>query len=99
MVYMSGTVYPKHSCVSCFSMLADRTRLKIIQALKKNSVNVSELTHSMRVTQPTVSHHLKILSESGFAVSEKKGRETYYRFNENYPCKGCGVFGVPIKIV
>lgn len=98
MVYMSHTAYPKHSCVPCFSMLADKTRLKIIQALKKESVNVSGLTHSMRVTQPTVSHHLKILSESGFAIVEKRGRETFYTFNKNYPCKGCGVFSIPIKI-
>ena len=94
---MSYDVRPRHSCVTCFSMLADETRLKIIQALKKSSVNVSKLTHSMRVTQPTISHHLKVLSDAGFAVSEKKGRETYYRFNENYPCRGCGVFGTPIK--
>ena len=98
MVYMSNNVSPKHSCRSCFSMLADGTRLKIIQVLKKGAVNVSELTESIRLTQPTISHHLKVLSESGFAVAEKKGRETYYRFNTEYPCKGCGVFGAPIKI-
>lgn len=97
MVYMLNTG-DKQSCVSCFSMLADETRLKIIRSLKERSFNVSELTRRMQLTQPTISHHLKILTGYGLAVAEKKGRETHYRFNESYPCKGCGVFIAPIKI-
>ncbi len=85
-------------CVSCFSMLADTTRIKILKALQKERFNVTELTVQMHVTQPTISHHLKQLETYGFVRKEKQGRETYYIFNDDYPCKGCGVFWAPIKI-
>ncbi|MXY75989.1 MAG: helix-turn-helix transcriptional regulator [Acidimicrobiia bacterium] len=31
------------------------------------------------VSQPTVSHHLKVLRQAGLVVSEKRGRPVYYR--------------------
>jgi len=79
-------------------MLADKTRVRILKELQAEKLNVTSITEDMGVSQPTVSHHLKILKERGFVVSERKGRETFYRFNSAYPCKGCGVFSAPIKI-
>jgi DNA-binding transcriptional ArsR family regulator len=95
MVYMSQ---PEKNCVQCFTLLADTTRVKIIKALQREKRNVSELTHEMNVTQPTISHHLKQLEIYGLVVKERRGRETFYSFNEEYPCKGCGVFWAPIRI-
>ena len=87
----------KKECVECFGILADRTRLRIIRNLQGRSINVSGITEAVGVTQPTVSHHLHILDTYGFLLKEKKGRETYYTFNPQYPCKGCGVFSLPIR--
>lgn len=88
----------KHSCATCFTTLSDKTRVRIIKELQGQALNVATLTGDMGVTQPTVSHHLKLLEEHGFVVKEKKGRETFYQFNKEYPCKGCGVFSAPIRI-
>ncbi|MEK7643516.1 MAG: metalloregulator ArsR/SmtB family transcription factor [Patescibacteria group bacterium] len=88
-----------HDCTDCFSLLADKTRLRILRELKVKSANVASITECAGVTQPTVSHHLKMLDDNGFLIKEKKGRETFYKFNENYPCKGCGVFSAPIKMI
>lgn len=89
--------YTAH-CIDCFGILSDRTRLRILSALQKKSANVMDITEVVGdVTQPTVSHHLKVLDRHGFLVKEKKGREMHYRFNSSYPCKGCGVFSIPLQ--
>ncbi len=85
-------------CSDCFRTLADRTRLKILRAVQRHPANVAEITEAMNVTQPTVSYHLKLLEGLGMLVKEKRGREMYYAFNPQYPCKNCGVFSAPIKI-
>src|SRR3989344_4874195 len=84
----------KKQCTQCFGVLADKTRILLLRKLKNASggVTVTSLTRYLGVTQPTVSHHLKLLSAIGLAAGVKKGRETLYRFNDNYPCSKCGVF-------
>ncbi len=90
----------KKQCTQCFGVLADETRILLLKKLRSVSegATVTSLTNYLGVTQPTVSHHLKLLSEVGLVVWNKEGRETRYQFNSNYPCKGCGVFSAPIKI-
>jgi len=76
---------------NCFKKLSSESRLSILTYLKKKNANVVELTKHLGITQPAVSHHLKILSDYGFIKGKKKGRETMYSFNEQYPCKKCGI--------
>ncbi|KKU51131.1 MAG: transcriptional regulator, ArsR family protein [Parcubacteria group bacterium GW2011_GWA2_47_10b] len=85
-------------CHECFRVLADETRLRILRAIRTRPVNVGDITAAMHVTQPTVSYHLKMLDELGLITREKRGREVLYAFNKNYPCKGCGVLSVSIKL-
>ena len=80
-------------------MLADDTRVRVIKVLQEgNGRNVNAITKTLERSQPTVSHHLKVLSDAGLVEHERKGKEVIYRFNPNYSCKGCGVFTAPIKI-
>jgi ArsR family transcriptional regulator len=76
---------------NCFKKLSSQARLDILDYLKEKSANVAELTNHLGIAQPSVSHHLKILSDYGFVTSKKEGRETKYSFNEQYPCKKCGI--------
>lgn len=89
----------KHkTCSGCFRTLADETRMCIIQFLKESGAkNVGAITKLLHVSQPTVSHHLKLLSEAGFLAHERQGKEVFYSFRKDYPCRGCGVFGAPIR--
>ncbi len=87
-----------HSCTNCFRVLSDSTRLRILREIKAKQANVAEITQAMNVTQPTVSYHLKMLDDLGLVTKERKGRETYYAFNQAFPCKGCGVFSAEIKV-
>ena len=58
--------------------LADATRLKIFEAISANShMNCGEIVSMRGVTPATVSHHLKILSESGLIACRREGQFVY----------------------
>ena len=62
------------------SALADPVRLRIYSAIA-SSVDVCSchLEGPLAKSQPTISHHTRILSEAGLIVGEKRGRWTYWR--------------------
>lgn len=62
--------------------IADRTRLKILNMLIRagsTPVCVCEFVPELGVTQPTVSYHLKQLTEVGLLAREKRGAFVYFR--------------------
>lgn len=62
--------------------LADPTRLRLlslVQSSPQSEACVCELTEPLGISQPTVSHHLRILSEAGLLQREKRGVWAYYR--------------------
>jgi ArsR family transcriptional regulator len=63
-----------------FGVLADPTRLRLLSliAAAGEACAACDLVDSLGVSQPTVSHHLKVLRESGLVESEKRGRWVYY---------------------
>ena len=88
----------KQTCPNCFSLIGDKTRVKIIRALKKKPSNVNDIAANFSLTQPTISYHLKVLEKARILLSKKKGRETYYFLNKKYPCQKCLIFKIPLKI-
>jgi ArsR family transcriptional regulator len=61
--------------------LADPTRLRLVSmvaAHEGNEACVCELTEPLGLTQPTISHHLKILTDAGIFTREKRGVWAYY---------------------
>jgi ArsR family transcriptional regulator len=89
----------KKICPQCLRLIGEGTRLKIIQQLRKKPNNASEITRRFpSLTQPTVSHHLKVLKKIGLISSRKKGREVYYFLNKKYPCKNCSLFKISFKV-
>jgi ArsR family transcriptional regulator len=58
--------------------LSDVNRLHIIQALTKGEQCACELLENLQITQPTLSHHMKILTEADLVVCRKEGKWTYY---------------------
>ena len=63
--------------------LGDPVRLQLVDVLRKHAgkVCVCELVPLFDLSQPTVSHHLKILREAGIVDSERKGLWAYYYVN------------------
>ena len=65
---------------SRFKALADPTRVAIVNVLSaSDEVCVCNLTETFELSQPTISHHLKILREAGLVESSRRGTWAYYR--------------------
>lgn len=63
-----------------FKALADPTRVAIVQRLGgSGEVCVCDLTAAFELSQPTISHHLRILRDAGLVESERRGTWAYYR--------------------
>jgi ArsR family transcriptional regulator, arsenate/arsenite/antimonite-responsive transcriptional repressor len=63
-----------------FKALSDPTRVAIINSLSAaDEVCVCNLTATFELSQPTISHHLKILREAGLVESSRRGTWAYYR--------------------
>ncbi len=60
--------------------IADPIRIQLLDVLRKHAgkVCVCELVPLFDVSQPTVSHHLKVLRDAGLVGSEKRGLWAYY---------------------
>lgn len=63
-----------------FKALADPTRVSIVNRLASaDECCVCDLTDAFDLSQPTVSHHLRILRDAGLVEAERRGTWAYYR--------------------
>jgi ArsR family transcriptional regulator len=63
-----------------FKALADPTRVAIVNRLATaEAVCVCDLTAAFDLSQPTISHHLRILREAGLVEAERRGTWAYYQ--------------------
>jgi DNA-binding transcriptional ArsR family regulator len=61
--------------------LADPTRRKIFERLKRGPSPVGELAEGLPVSRPAVSQHLKVLKEAGLVSEEQDGARRIYRID------------------
>jgi ArsR family transcriptional regulator len=65
---------------SVFKALADPTRVAIVNRLSgAEAVCVCDLTAAFDLSQPTISHHLKLLRDAGLVEFERRGTWAHYR--------------------
>ena len=65
-----------------FKALGDPVRLRLVSligAREGGEACVCDLTSAFDLTQPTISHHLRVLREAGLIDSERRGTWVYYR--------------------
>lgn len=75
-------------------VIADPTRLRLlslIQAQPGGEACQCNLTDPLGLSQPTVSHHLKVLHDAGLVEREQRGNWVYYRINRDQLAMLCGV--------
>ncbi len=58
--------------------LADPTRRKILELLKKGDMNAGEIANEFNMTKPSVSNHLNILKQADLVDAEKQGQNVIY---------------------
>ncbi|MDL2327835.1 metalloregulator ArsR/SmtB family transcription factor [Ruminococcaceae bacterium OttesenSCG-928-A11] len=61
-----------------FKAFCDENRLHILALLQTGEKCACVLLGDLQISQPTLSHHMKILCESGVVVGRKSGKWTYY---------------------
>ena len=70
--------------IQLLSALADPTRMEILRELAgAPEVCACDFTSCCDVSQPTVSHHLKVLRDAGAVTSERRGNWVFYRISPN----------------
>jgi ArsR family transcriptional regulator len=65
--------------VMFFKASADNLRLDVLRVLRVESFGVLELCHIFGITQPAMSHHLKILSNAQLVATRREGNSIFYR--------------------
>lgn len=66
-----------------FKAFSDPKRVRILELLCRSEECACVLLDDLQISQPTLSHHMKILCESGIVTGRKDGRWMYYRINED----------------
>lgn len=74
-------VLSPRECASVLKALADETRLRILESLLAEEKCVSDLVRELGCPQPHVSHHLRILRDSGVVEGLREGKQVYYRIS------------------
>lgn len=78
--------------VMLLSALADPVRLSIVRQLATaDDVCACDFTECCDVSQPTISHHLKVLREAGVVVSERQGTNIVYSLSPDFSRRWSGI--------
>jgi predicted transcriptional regulator len=75
-------------CPDCFKVVGDKSRYNMVCMLgkAKEGLTVGEITAQIKLTQPTVTHHLNVLRSVDAVGSEDRGRERIYKLNREAHC-------------
>jgi DNA-binding transcriptional ArsR family regulator len=74
-----GSVLNSRQCATVLKALADETRLRILESLLAEEKCVTDLVRELGCPQPHVSHHLRILRDSGVVEGIREGKQICYR--------------------
>ena len=65
-----------------YKALCDENRIKILKLLQGGEKCACVLLDDLHITQPTLSHHMKILCDSGIVEGRKDGKWMYYSISQ-----------------
>jgi ArsR family transcriptional regulator len=72
------------SCEKATGAIADKYRLSILLELaQRESMTPSEIQELTGLSQPCVSHHVRLLTESELVIAAKEGRNVHLRLNKD----------------
>jgi ArsR family transcriptional regulator len=65
-------------CADKLRVLADVTRLSVMETLLDGPKNVTEINARLKIDQSLLSHHLKVLREAGLVTNRREGKSVRY---------------------
>ena len=76
-----------------FKAAHDQHRQKILDVIQNHKeINANSIVEKVRLSQPTISHHLKILCDASIIRAKKVGKEVFYSINTDAIDDCCGGF-------
>ncbi len=72
----------ERNCEIC-KTLSNKNRLKILSALRDGSKTVTELVHTVKISQSAISQHLAMMKDRGILETEREG--TFIRYRLRHP--------------
>ncbi len=78
---MSSTIASVHDLAVLLKVIADETRLRILGALAESPMTGKELAIRLDLTAPTISHHMRKLTEAGIVTATSEAQRQWYRLN------------------
>ena len=68
--------------VKVFKAFCDENRLKILEQLRTGEKCACKLLDELHITQPTLSHHMKLLCDADIVQGRKEGKWVHYSINQ-----------------
>lgn len=81
--------------VKVFKAFCDENRLQVLELLRGGEKCACVLLEKLQISQSTLSHHMKILCDSGIVIARKDGKWTYYSISK----EGSELAGELLKIL
>jgi DNA-binding transcriptional ArsR family regulator len=76
---------------SFFQILGDASRLKIIKSINDKQCSVNEIVEATRLSQPLVSHHLKVMRDNEIVETKRSGPFIFYALKDTRLLQALGV--------
>jgi DNA-binding transcriptional ArsR family regulator len=73
-----GGAVPVEEAARLLKVLAEPNRIRLVQVLTLECRSVSDIVAEVGLSQPLVSHHLRILRDAGIARQERRGSFVFY---------------------
>ena len=70
--------FPEKNLALVFKALSDENRIRILKLLRNGEKCACKLLEELNISQPTLSHHMKILCDSGLVTGRREGKWTHY---------------------
>jgi DNA-binding transcriptional ArsR family regulator len=77
---------------SFLQILGDENRLKIVKFISEKECSVNEVVEFTLLSQPLVSHHLKVLRENSILETKRSGPFIYYKLKDQRLLQALGLF-------
>ena len=71
-------IHPEQELIPMFKALADENRLQILKLLRSGEKCACRLLEELHISQPTLSHHMKILCDAGLVTGRREGKWMHY---------------------
>lgn len=83
MITSKGDRMKNNEIAKIFKALGDERRIEILHILVHGEKCACNLLDELAITQPTLSHHMKILCEAGIVQARKEGKWTHYSVSKD----------------